>query len=209
MKYQYQIDPVKVLFLHEEGEPAKEPKTPGKKTTGTGPGSAEGTTDTFSQEQVDALVGKARQSARNATTEKILADLGIETLDDAKSVLATAKKLDDANKTELELAQTKLTELEPLTGQVETMTTQITGYESVLETHLKSLLADLDIPDHVEALTKEMSVDKKLEYYTLNRDAFVKSPAPNLNGGAKGGRTTQTPEQEKERRLKIKNKYGI
>lgn len=210
MTYHYHIDPPEILFLHdEEDPPAKEPKTPGTPKTGTGPGPAQGTTDTFSQDQVNTLVGEARQSARNKTTEKILADLGIETLDEVKTVLATAKAADDANKSELQLAQAKLTELEPLPGEVVQMKTQINEYEGALEVHLKSLIAELEIPKHVEALTAEMSVAKKLEYYTLNKDAFVKQGAPNVDGGNKGGKNTQTPDQIKQHRLKIKNRYGI
>ena len=142
MKYHYHIDPPKVFYLRDEEPPAKEPKTPGEKGTGTGPGPAQGTADTFSQEQVNTLVGEARQASRNATTEKILTDLGFEDIDSIKSVLVTARAAEDASKTELVLSQTKLTELEPLSGQVAQMTTQNTEYEGVLETHLKYLIAE-------------------------------------------------------------------
>lgn len=74
---------------------------------------------TFTQDQVDALVGNARKEGRDGGVSKLLKDLGVENADSLKALVDNAKKADDANKTELQklndqlaLAQKKATDAE-------------------------------------------------------------------------------------------------
>lgn len=66
---------------------------------------------TFTQEQVNALMGKTRKDARSTTEKQFLDSLGIENIDAIKAILDDNKKRKDAEMSEVEKAQAKIDEL--------------------------------------------------------------------------------------------------
>lgn len=59
-------------------------------------------TATISQDQVNDLIGKTRKEARDAATAKLLKDLGVSNLEEAKAKLTKAQEFETAQLTEAE-----------------------------------------------------------------------------------------------------------
>jgi hypothetical protein len=93
-------------------EPIETPKpeTPAQGSQPATPQGNEGGSPepTFTQVEMDKTMGKVRAEAREATTKKLLEDLGIEDLDTARALLAETKKRKEAEMSELEKAQTAI-----------------------------------------------------------------------------------------------------
>lgn len=75
---------------------------------------------TYSQDEVNGLITKKSREAQ----EKMLKDLGIDSMESAKDGLAKLKDLQDKDKTELEKAQSTIADL---TKQIEGLTSDISG----------------------------------------------------------------------------------
>lgn len=73
----------------------------------------------MTQEQVDALVGAARKEGREGGISKLLKDLGVEDAEKLKRLIETAKTAEDANKTELQKLNDKLTQAEQKAADLE------------------------------------------------------------------------------------------
>lgn len=65
----------------------------------------------FSQAELDAIAGKARGEGRTAAEKELLKALGVTDVETAKATLQRARELEDAQKSELERAQTAAQEL--------------------------------------------------------------------------------------------------
>lgn len=60
---------------------------------------------TFSQDELDAIVGERAKRASEGAVKKLLESLGVGSTDDLKAALDTLKKIEDASKTELDKAK--------------------------------------------------------------------------------------------------------
>ncbi len=60
---------------------------------------------TFSQDDVNTLVGNARKEGRTSGEKALLESLGLQSVDDLKGIIKAAKDAEEANKTELQKAQ--------------------------------------------------------------------------------------------------------
>lgn len=69
-----------------------------------------GTVKTFTQDEVNDLIGERAKRAKEAARKEILESLGFEKLDDLKGVVSTFREQQAAQKSELEKAQETLSE---------------------------------------------------------------------------------------------------
>ncbi len=83
-----------VRFDKDDGA-GSDPVTEGVKTEGA---------KTFTQDEVNAMVGKVRGEGRTAASSELLKQLGVETIDEAKAALASMKEIEDAKKSEVDKA---------------------------------------------------------------------------------------------------------
>lgn len=88
----------------KEGDPTPE-DTSG--TPGAGDPSPNGQ-DGLTQEQVNELVGKARQEGRTTGQSNLLKEFGFEDMDAAKEYLSQAREKEDAEKSEMERLQSQI-----------------------------------------------------------------------------------------------------
>ena len=163
---------------------------------------------TFTQAEVDTLLGKTRQEGRDRATSALLQETGMKDVESLKTVILDAKKkrieqLSDLDKTTEE--NNRLIPFEQLaTKQTET----IKKYEKAVGKHVESLMETLEVPDHVKPLLSQMDSLAKLAYLTEHGAAFSKQAAPppaNTNVSDKGGSKTNGAEGVK----KARQKYGI
>lgn len=81
-----------------QNTPAQQPGTDGENS-----GSSNGAK--FTQEHMNAEIGKARKDAREAAIADVLKELGLTSKDDLKSTIAEAQKLKQSQMSEIEKAQ--------------------------------------------------------------------------------------------------------
>lgn len=74
-------------------------------TTGPPPGQEEETARTFSQDQVDKLMGKTRRQAEKAATAKLLETLGVDSLDSVAETLKAQREREEQELNEVEKAR--------------------------------------------------------------------------------------------------------
>lgn len=97
-------------------------ETPAKETPP--PKSGESAGATFTQADLDRIVGKTRKEARETGIAEFLKDLGFEKPDDLKSMVTAFKSADEAEKSELEKAQKRIADLEKAKVEAETAATK-------------------------------------------------------------------------------------
>lgn len=120
-----------------------------------GAGDGDGDGKTFTQAQVDALMGKTRGAAASTTKRELLEALGVKDETEAKKLLAAAKAADEKNKTELERAQTKAAEHETAAQAYRREATQV-KLQLKIDRQLLKAKAD---PNRLERLSKSVYVD--------------------------------------------------
>jgi hypothetical protein len=89
----------------------------------------------FTQEQLDAIIRDRLERAKDKTTSDLMAQLGIENIEQAKTTLEDAAKLKEAQMSELEKAQTQVTEAMAKAAQakLDMETMQIKANEALLK----------------------------------------------------------------------------
>lgn len=75
---------------------------------------------TFTQEQVDVLVGNARKDGRESALTKLLKDLGVDDAENLKKLVTTARTAEDANKSELQKLTDSLAQAQKKAADAET-----------------------------------------------------------------------------------------
>lgn len=75
---------------------------------------------TFTQAEVDAIMGKTRKEARDATQGSLLKEFGVESLDAIKASLEEAKKLKEAQMTEVDKQKAALEKAQAEKQETET-----------------------------------------------------------------------------------------
>lgn len=83
-------------------QPAQQPATDGGNSSGSSNGA------TFTQAQLNEIVGKTRKEARDTAVSDVLKELGLATKDELKSVIEDARKLKQSQMSELEKANALL-----------------------------------------------------------------------------------------------------
>lgn len=90
------------------------------------------TVQTFTQEDVTRIAAKEKREGKLSATKDLLAELGIENVDEIKTMLSDAKKRKDEG----------LSELEKMTSSLETMTTERDTANTKLAEQMATLLQD-------------------------------------------------------------------
>lgn len=68
-------------------------------------GDAKNAGKTYTQEELDRIIGERAERAKNSANNELLTTLGVSSLDEAKAILAKHKEVEEASKTELQRAQ--------------------------------------------------------------------------------------------------------
>jgi hypothetical protein len=91
--------------VEQEGGDAAQASNPATTTPGGAPAqAATPAIVSLPQEEFDRLVGQRVAEAKRAATKGFLSDLGVNSADEAKTLIAAQKAADDANRTEVERA---------------------------------------------------------------------------------------------------------
>jgi hypothetical protein len=144
---------------------------------------------TFTQEEVNGMIAKNSKKA----VEKLLKDMGIESMESAKDGLSKLKELQNKDKTELQLALDRVAELETenttLQGEISggavkvaLLGAGVSGEKLDKYTKLYGITDGDSVEDKIKALMEEFpitSVDNG-------------NPPPNIGGKTTGGSTEKT-----------------
>ena len=210
--------------LHEG---AKDPKTEGEPKTGdTSPGEgdsqgkppAEGDNKppaegdpkkTFSQEDVNKLVGSTRTDTRAKTQTDLLEELGLNDLDALKVLVKDAEAVRLANMSDLEKANAEATRLKDVDEANKVVAEALTEANTAIEGLLQVRLKELDVPEHLLPLLEGMPVVERLKYLNENGDKFAKEvkKKPETNASSKGGSSTSA--DTKANKQRILDRYRI
>ena len=200
-----------------KGEPGQSQDPPAGTTTEP-KGSAGTTTEpkdseggkarSFTQEEVNELLGRTRQEGRDRATAGLLKELGIEDVESLKTVVTDAEKKRKEQMTELEQATEEASRLKPFEQQATEQAKVLKSYEKAVGATVESLMKTMEVPDHVKPLLESMPALERLAYLTEHGAAFVKetSKPPATNVANKGG----TNSTDASKRIdKARQKYGI
>ncbi len=111
---------------------------------------------TFTQEELDAVAGKARTEGRTAAEKELLKSLGIDSVEAAQAALKAHRDAEEASKTELQRAQD---EAARLTAEVEAVKAQATT--AVALSRLEGALRDAGVnPARIPAALRLVELDK-------------------------------------------------
>ena len=185
-----------------DGQDADKKKAKAEKPEGQTPAK------TFSQAEVDTLLGKTRQEGRDRATNALLQETGMKDVESLKTVLANAEQKRIEQLSDLEKTTEENNRLIPFEQLATKQTETIKKYEKAVGKHVESLMETLEVPDHVKPLLSQMDSLAKLAYLTEHGAAFSKqpsSPPPSTNVSDKGGGKTNGAEGVK----KARQKYGI
>lgn len=185
-----------------DGQDAEKEKAKAEKTEGQTPGK------TFTQAEVDTLLGKTRQEGRDRATSALLQETGMKDVESLKSVILDAEKKRIEQLSDLDKTTEENNRLKPFEQLATEQTETIKKYEKAVGKHVESLMETLEVPDHVKPLLSQMDSLAKLAYLTEHGAAFSKqaaSPPPSTNVSEKGGGKTNGADGIK----KARQKYGI
>jgi len=201
-----------------EGEPA--PDT----APGTNSGGSTGTT--FTQADVDRIVGERAKRAKEAGISELLKELGFEKPDDLKTLVTTYRAADEAEKSELEKAQVKITALEKKAQEAEQRAAQ-SAQERLEERRNAAILAALKDAEHpgdvllwlaankAEAVKATLKDDGTLDEKAIStlvteakkeRPSYFKSGSPGSPSNA-GGKTPSSDQRKDDIRKTIRVRY--
>lgn len=164
----------------------------------------------FSQDEVNELLGKTRQESRDRATAGLLKELGIEDVDKLKTVVTGAEKMRQEQMTELEQATEEASRLKPFEQQATDQGKALKKYEKAVSTTVEALMESMEVPEHVKPLLDNMPALERLAYLTEHGDAFAKEentkpPATNVSNKGSG----QNGADGATRMQKTRQKYGI
>lgn len=92
------------MFFYDEGAAGGAPASEQTPDAGASGGK------TFTQEEVNRLVGDARKDGRSSGEKSLLESLGLKSADDLKGIVQSAREAEEKNKTELQKAQDAATQ---------------------------------------------------------------------------------------------------
>ena len=192
-----------------KGKVDPEPATPPAATTPAPSGSAGDGTRTFSQEEVNELLGKTRQEGRDRAVAGLLSDLKLDDVDALKTIVVDAEAHRKAQMTELDQAKEEANRLKLFEDQATDQAKAIKKYEKAVDATVSSLMETLEVPDHVKPLLEAMPTLARLAYLTEHGEVFKKesSKPPETNVSGKGA--GKNGADASARKKKTRQKYGI
>lgn len=156
-------------------QPAQQPATD-RENSGSSNGAK------FTQEHMNAEIGKARKDAREAALADVLKELGLTSKDDLKSTIAEAQKLKQSQMSEIEKAQAErdaiIKERDTLKSQLEQQAAKIR--EKEIQSAVKSAVTAMKANDfdaiylwaekhHAESLKAVIGEDGKEDPKALEK----------------------------------------
>jgi hypothetical protein len=162
---------------------------------------------TFTQAEVNALLGNVREEGRTRATSALLTDLGYDDPAKAKADLAAWKAHQEGQLTELQKAQLDLEKLQGVNDSLTAKDAQIETLTKIVHAQLEARMKDLAIPDYVLPLLKTMSEPEQLAYLSEHGADFIEKPkvTPNTNAGSKGS----GGENGQSNKKRIAHRYNI
>lgn len=180
-----------------DSEPADAPPAEPAPTPDTSPGNSEGTPGaTFTQADLDRIVGERAKRAKEAALGDFLKELGFEKPDDLKALVTSAKEAEAAKLSELEKAQQRIAQLEADAEKARAEAQQALQARmeerrnSAILTALKGAekpqsVLNLLHAEHADDVAKVMSEDGTLDSKAI--DALVKKAQAEYAGLFKPG----------------------
>ena len=165
----------------EEAELNEQPNEPGEADA----------VQKFTQEQVEEIVKKRIAETKASVQSAILEELGVQDLNGAKEVLTAKREAEDAERTDLERAQIRITELESQVSELETLKSERTKFQAFTAQLLEGRTEGLPkgVSQLLEALPDDLA---RLEWLEENSEEFTKRKAPD-NGARSGGKNQPGP----------------
>ncbi len=133
-----------------EGDPAPAPDPNVTPPPATPPAPNGGTPGaTFTQADVDRIVGERATRAAETATAKLLKELGFEKVDDLKTTVTSARERADAEKTELQKLQERLDATEKKRTEAEDRAKSLEALRltDARDSAIRAALKDADKPD--------------------------------------------------------------
>lgn len=162
---------------------------------------------TFTQAEVDNLLGKTRQEGRDRAIAGLLKETGIKDAETLKSIVQEAEEKRLQQLSEVEKMTEEVTRLKPFEELASNQEESLKQYQKAVDGYVKSLMENMEVPDHVKPLLEAMDSLARLAYLTEHGAAFSKSPMstpPATNASSKGSGSNG-----KDRAKKVRQKYGI
>lgn len=162
---------------------------------------------TFTQAEVDSLLGKTRQEGRDRAIAGLLKEVGVKDAETLKNIVHEAEEKRRQQLSEVEKMTEEVARLKPFEELASSQEESLKKYQKAVDGYVKSLSETLEVPDHVKPLLETMDSLAKLAYLTEHGAAFSKSPTstpPTTNAASKGSGTNG-----KDRANKVRQKYGI
>jgi hypothetical protein len=174
----------------------------------------------FTQEQLDAIIKDRLERANNKITSDLMAQLGIEDIDEAKKAIEEAAKLKEAQMTELEKAQAQVTEAmnQAAQAKAETEAMQAKANEALLKSAI--IAKSQDFNDPMDAYTfvnkakievsedgEYKGIDEALKELAETKPYLVRTENTE-NGKGPGTPTRATPKTVAERLFAQRDKQN-
>jgi len=198
--------------VETEGKPISVTSTDNPQPQATTPVVVETNSDampgkTFTQAEVNAMLGNVREEGRTRATSALLTDLGYTDAEKAKADLAAWKAHQEGQLTELQKAQLELEKLQNVNESLTAKDTQIELLNKIVHAQLEARMKDLAIPEYILPLLKTMSEPEQLAYLSEHGSDFVEKPkvTPNTNASSKGSGS----ENGQSNKKRIQNRYNI
>lgn len=158
----------------------------------------------FSQEEVNSFNAKSNKAAASKARADLLAELELEDVEAGKASLAKLKEREDAEKSELELAQDKIKELEEEGVQKDENAIASQFKADVVAEAAKQNFSD---PNDALALIdpKSANIEEDLTKLAEEKPYLLKSTKTtvNLEPGKPGALGTQPEETREEKRKRL------
>lgn len=192
---------------NEEGQkPANQEKT---KTDDSKSGNGDKSPPrTFTQAEVDSLLGKTRQEGRDRAVAGLLKETGAKDVESLKTTVQEAEEKRIAQLSELDKTVEEVKRLKPFEELAKEQEKSLAEYKKAVEKYVETVMETMEVPDHIKPLLEQMDSLARLAYLTEHGAAFSKSATstpPNSNVSAKGG----GGKNEKDGVKKARQKYGI
>jgi hypothetical protein len=193
----------------------KDQEKPEEKTNANGGGNDQG--QQFTQEQLNAIVKDRLERATAKTTSDLMAQLGIENIDEAKQAIEDAAKAKQAQMTELEKIQAQIADAESRAVQAEEAQAKIQAQanEALLKAAVMTKATNFNDPMDAWAFVDRSKIkvndsgaydgiDEALKEVAETKPYLVKAD----NGKGPGTPTRATPKTIAERLLESNQPEG-
>ncbi len=163
---------------------------------------------TFTQAEVDSLLGKTRQEGRDRAVAGLLKDTGAKDVESLKTIVQEAEEKRQKQLSELDKTTEEVDRLKPFEQLAKEQEESLTKYKKAVEKYVETVMETMEVPEHVKPLLEQMDSLARLAYLTEHGAAFSKSATttpPNSNVASKGGGKGSNTDRLK----KVRAKYSI